>query len=85
LKRFVEHDLHYEDYAATLLWYETIGQCEFFDDNAKAFLGCNDRFFLLAALLGRRDACHPWLFTRGRYMGQSPPRCPLPRRRTRPP
>jgi hypothetical protein len=34
LKRFVEHDLHYEDYNATLLWYETIGKCEFFDDNA---------------------------------------------------
>jgi hypothetical protein len=48
LKRFVEHDLHYLDYRDTLAWYGRLGGLEWFDDNAKAFLGCNDRFFLLA-------------------------------------
>ena len=66
LKRFVEHDLHFQDFAPTIAWYKHITAAGFFDDDCAAFVGCNDRFFLLTTLLGRRDACKPWLFARCR-------------------
>jgi len=37
-----------------------------------AFLGCNDRFFLLTRLCGRMDADHPWLFDRCRDVEAEP-------------
>jgi hypothetical protein len=33
--------------------------------------GCNDRFFLLTDLCGRKDADHPWLFDRWCTNGQA--------------
>jgi phage terminase large subunit-like protein len=38
----------------------------------KAWLGRNDRFYLLTRLLHRFDAVHPWLYARCREVEQSP-------------
>lgn len=38
----------------------------------KAWLGRNDRFYLLTRLLHRLDAVHPWLYARCREMEARP-------------
>jgi hypothetical protein len=40
--------------------------------DGQAFIGCNDRFFLLTELCGRKDALHPWLFARCREVEEEP-------------
>ena len=37
-----------------------------YGDRGRAWLGRNDRFYLLTRILKRRDAVHPWLYARCR-------------------
>jgi hypothetical protein len=43
-----------------------------FGDAGKAWLGKNDRFYLLTRILGRIDAIHPWLYARCREVEADP-------------
>ena len=70
LHDFIANDLLYLDYADTLEWYRDNGPK--LDRDARAFLGCNDRYYLLTGLCDRKDALHPWLFDRCREVEADP-------------
>ena len=83
LKRYVEDELHFEDYkSATLFYTEYLGRPippekggVIRREKERAFVGLNDRFFLLTALLHRADALHPWLYARCREVEGEPDGC----------
>jgi len=58
LRKFVVETLPYYDYEQTLTFYTAVAPKMTIEE--QAFLGCNDRFFLLTTLLGRRDAMQPF-------------------------
>jgi phage terminase large subunit-like protein len=64
LDAFIINELPYLDYDDTLVWYEMVASD--LDREGRALLGCNDRYYLFIALLGRTDGLHPWLFDRCR-------------------
>jgi hypothetical protein len=70
LAQFIVDELHYLDFDETCRFYASI--LPTMTDADAALLGCNDRFFLLTAIMGRKDVVHPWLFDRCREVEAEP-------------
>ena len=71
LERLVVEVLPFSDYIeACSIYAELAGYGLRADDTA--FLCCNDRYFLLTAVLGRADMGHPWLYDRCREVEAAP-------------
>jgi hypothetical protein len=63
-------ELPFLDFERTRAWYSA--HVPRLSDPARAFLACNDRYFLLSGPLGRRDVAHPWVFERCREVERAP-------------
>lgn len=70
LAGLIENDLHYFSFQKAAAFYETAVPA--MRDVDLALLGANDRFFLLTALLRRKDAVHPWVYDRVREVESDP-------------
>lgn len=71
VRRILEHRDHlYFSYDKAHRFYQKYVRK--LDNKGKALLGCNDRFFLLVFLLGRKDADNEWLYYRCREVELDP-------------
>jgi hypothetical protein len=55
-----------------LAFYDALAKSKSFTLSDHAFVGCNDRFYLLSRLCRRRDMEHPWIYDRCREVEASP-------------
>lgn len=62
--KLVREKLPYMDFAQATEFYTSF--LAKVNKSELAFLGANDRYFLLTSLLNRDDAIHPWIYTRCR-------------------
>lgn len=67
---YIEKQVPYLDYEGILAFYEIVE--EDFEPAEKRVLACNDRYYLLTQLMGRKDALHPWLYDRAREVEFEP-------------
>lgn len=74
LARFISTELHYLDFYQTMAFYDWF-VAQDLPRTDWALLGANDRYFLLTAILKRKDAIHPWLFERAREVEEEPDEC----------
>lgn len=70
LARFIVDDLPYMDFDSTLDFYADSER--WIDDNGRALLNANDRYYLLTVTCHRHDAWHSWLFERCREVEANP-------------
>lgn len=74
LPRFITERLPGLDLGQTIDFYEGLFRLNPTPSDY-ALLACNDLFFLLTGLCGRKDAVHPWLFDRVREVEAEPNNC----------
>lgn len=84
LIKAVQDDLHYVSMDSAIRFYKSLidegaqerrrrrGPGHVITRRDWAFLGCNDRFYLLSRLCRRRDMEHPWLYDRCREVEADP-------------
>jgi hypothetical protein len=68
----VQNELPYSDLAGALSFYDWLAASDAISLRDHAFVGCNDRFYLISRLCRRRDIEHPWLYDRCREVEESP-------------
>lgn len=71
IARIVHEDAPYMDMYEALDFYERLIEAGLRPQD-EALIGCNDRWFLLWHLLGRKDVAHPWLYDRCREVEAAP-------------
>src|SRR5262249_33008731 len=71
----ITKELPFLDHEETCEFYRNMMRRDDLQNDDKALLACNDRFFLLIELLGRTDMNHAWFFNRCREVEDEPDGC----------